>query len=321
MGNTTGKRLNKEFFLKDSFCKVNTEQYQLYEFKNETGSGEMCCYYVFDGIYMVYNDFHMKEISIDTQKYPAVIEINHCREGRIECEYGGKYLYLEEGDFVIASKDTVSKRESFPISHYHGISVIIDFESITEETFQIMRMFSISMEKLKERTCGGAKHFIMRGNDSIQHIFSELYTVHENAKLNYFKIKVIELLLFITTIDFDKNREEKQYFMRNQVKIVKKINEYLTENIDTHYTLEELAKKYNISLTVMKNCFKGIYGTSIYSYVRNLRIQKSAILLKETDLKIADIAGMVGYDNASKFSCAFKKIIGTTPLEYRKTTV
>lgn len=321
METTIGKRLNKEFFLKDSFCKENTEQYQLYELKNETGSGEMCCYYVFDGIYMVYNDFHMKEISIDTQKYPAVIEINHCREGRIECEYGGKYLYLEEGDFVIASKDTVSKRESFPISHYHGISVIIDFEGITEETFQIMRMFSISMEKLKERTCGGEKHFIMRRNDSIQHIFSELYIVHENAKLNYFKIKVIELLLFITTIDFDKSREEKQYFMRNQVEIVKRINEYITGNIDTHYTLEELAKKYNISLTVMKNCFKGIYGTSIYSYVRNLRIQKSAILLKETDLKIADIAGMVGYDNASKFSCAFKKIIGTTPLEYRKTTV
>ncbi len=71
----------------------------------------------------------------------------------------------------------------------------------------------------------------------------------------------------------------------------------------------------------MKNCFKGIYGTSIYSYVRNLRIQKSAMLLRETNLKIAEIAGMVGYDNASKFSCAFKEILGVTPLEYRKTTV
>lgn len=321
MRNIDGRKIKGDFFLKDSYCIEKSGTNQVYKIENETGSGKMSRYFVFDGIYIVYNDFHMKEFPIEPHKYPSIIEINHCREGRIQCEYGGRYIYLEEGDFAIASKDTACTSECFPISHYHGISVIVDFEGITEETHQIMNMFSINIEELKKRTCGGSKYFIMRGNDSIQHIFSELYVVHDDVKLNYFKIKVIELLLFITTVDFDKNSEKKQYFMRNQVEIVKKINGYLTDNIDTHYTLEELAKKYNISLTVMKNCFKGIYGASIYSYVRNLRIQKSAMILRETNLKITEIAGMVGYDNASKFSCAFKKIIGVTPLEYRKTTV
>ncbi len=122
-----------------------SETYQVYKIENETGSGKMSRYFVFDGIYIVY-----------------------------------------------------------------------------EETHQIMNMFSINIEELKKRACGGSKYFIMRGNDSIQHIFSELYVVHDDVKLNYFKIRVIELLLFITTVDFDKNSEKKQYFMKNQVEIVKK---------------------------------------------------------------------------------------------------
>lgn len=313
--------LDKDFFIDESSCIENLEKHKTYEVKDETGSGKMSCFSVFDGIYVIYNDFHMKNLPINVQKYPSIVEINHCSEGRIECEYGGKYVYLEKGDFVIASKETVCTSECSPISHYHGISVIIDFDRITENTLKIMELFSVNIEYLKDKTCGENKYFIMRGNDSIQHIFSELYVVHDNIKFEYLKIKAIELLLFITAIDFNQANDKKIYFSKNQVDTVKAINEYLVNNIDKHFTLEELSQKYNISLTIMKKCFKEIYGTPIYTYMRNLRIQKSAKLLKVTNLKISDIAGIVGYENPSKFSCAFNKIIGKTPLEYRKTNV
>lgn len=62
-----------------------------------------------------------------------------------------------------------------------------------------------------------------------------------------------------------------------------------------------------------EECF--VYGSSIYAYIRNYRINKVAILLKERKYSIAFIAGDVGYESPSKFSVAFKK----TPLDYRKT--
>lgn len=314
-------KINKDsFFEKSSWMKRN-DKCQIYDFENETGTGKMSWNFVFDGIYVIYNDFNMKEMSMDVGKQPSIIEINHCREGIIECEYAGRCIYLQEGDFVIASKDTICTSQALPTSHYHGISVVIDFEAITDDTSKILNMFSINIDELRKRTCGGSKCFVIRGNDSIQHIFSELYVVHDDVKYEYLKIKVIELLLFITTIEMDKECEKQQYFIRSQVEIVKEINDFLIENIDKHFTLEELASKYKISLTVMKKCFKGIYGIPIYTYVRNIKIQRAAKMLKETNLKISDIAGMVGYENPSKFSYAFSKIMGKKPLEYRKTNI
>ncbi|MDN5342706.1 MAG: hypothetical protein PWP28_1581, partial [Oceanotoga sp.] len=106
---------------------------------------------------------------------------------------------------------------------------------------------------------------------------------------------------------------------RSQVEKVKSIEKFITEDIEKHYTLDFLAKRFDISLTSMKNCFKAIYGNSIYSYIRVYRINQAAIMLRHTKKSIAFIAGDVGYESPSKFSVAFKDIMGKTPLEYRKS--
>ena len=47
----------------------------------------------------------------------------------------------------------------------------------------------------------------------------------------------------------------------------------------------------------------------------------AALLKSDKNLKIAEIAGLVGYDSPSKFSSAFHQTMGKTPLEYRKSFV
>ena len=79
--------------------------------------------------------------------------------------------------------------------------------------------------------------------------------------------------------------------------------------------------KFDISTSALKQCFKGVYGTAIYTYMRNYRMDLAASLLTQTDEPITVIAGKVGYTNTSKFSEAFKKIKGKTPLEYRKIKI
>ena len=71
----------------------------------------------------------------------------------------------------------------------------------------------------------------------------------------------------------------------------------------------------------MKLCFKGVYGTSIYSYMRTYRMNKAAIMLKQTKENISEIAHKVGYNNSSKFASAFKTVIGKSPKEYRNSIV
>ena len=80
------------------------------------------------------------------------------------------------------------------------------------------------------------------------------------------------------------------------------------------------AERFQISLTGMKNCFKEVYGDSMYSYLRRYRMNIAATMLRQDSKKgIAEIAGAVGYESPSKFATAFRQVMGQTPMEYRKS--
>ena len=85
-----------------------------------------------------------------------------------------------------------------------------------------------------------------------------------------------------------------------------------------NHTLEELSDRFEIPLTGMKNCFRSVYDTSIKAWLTDYRMNQAAELLRtDRGKSVAEIAGMVGYDSASKFAIAFRKIMGMSPLEYR----
>lgn len=84
-------------------------------------------------------------------------------------------------------------------------------------------------------------------------------------------------------------------------------------------TLEALSRQYQIPLTTMKACFKSVYGSPVNTYMRALRMDRAALLLrKEPEASVTEIAGAVGYDSSSKFAAAFRAAKGQTPLEYRR---
>jgi AraC-like DNA-binding protein len=107
-------------------------------------------------------------------------------------------------------------------------------------------------------------------------------------------------------------------FRKTQVDTIKAIERFMTARPENHYTQEELSARFKISLTSMKRCFKGVYGSSIYTYMRTWRMNAAAVMLRETNESVITIAGELGYDNASKFSSAFQDVMGKTPSEYRK---
>ena len=111
---------------------------------------------------------------------------------------------------------------------------------------------------------------------------------------------------------------ERPYFVKQQVEIVKEIRDFITASPEQHYTMEELSKRFETPVSSLKRCFKGVYGTAIYSFMRSYRMDMAGHLLAETGETVATIAAKVGYTNCSKFSEAFKEATGMTPIDYRK---
>ncbi len=105
---------------------------------------------------------------------------------------------------------------------------------------------------------------------------------------------------------------------REQIEIIRQIHKRLIEHMDQRFTIEALAKEYLMNPTTLKAVFKSVYGTSIAAHVKEHRMARSAMLLRETDLSVAEIASRVGYDSQSKFTAAFKAAYQSLPTEYRK---
>lgn len=298
------------------------ESFSIYRSQDSTGDCEVTVYPVFSGIELVYYDVHMQSCDINLAKGREMLIITHCQEGRIEFEYkNGEYLYLASGDLSI-QKNTENIRHRYcPLSHYHGVSVAIDMNRVPRCFSCILDDVFVSPEELEMKFCSEKPYSIMRENISIEHIFSELYSVPENIRKGYHKVKVLELLLFLSGLEYKGESEERRYFSRSQVTAAKEAKKYLLAHLDEHITITELADMLGISSTSLKICFKGVYGDTINGYITNCKMQKAASLLKNTDKSVLEIAGIVGYNNCSKFASAFRRVMNKSPNEYRKSLV
>ena len=288
-----------------------------FHLENESGVGDITRYPVFPGVELVYNDMHMAYCNKNQKPARHVMEINYCKEGRCECLFGeNQYSYMAAGDLSLCSLQNSSHQSEFPTAHYHGITVTIDFSGITEEMERVLALLDVDLKRIRQLS--KEREFLMiRANETIQHIFTELYTIPENIRHGYIRVKVLELLLVLTELNFEEDSSEIR-FTQAQIEVMKQIHAFLAEHFNEHYTIEELAERFEISPTVMKKCFKGVYGDSIYSYRKRYRLQVAERLLKESKLTVGEIAAQIGYLNPNKFTSAFCAEYGVSPTEYRR---
>jgi AraC-like DNA-binding protein len=301
-----------EVISRDEHCVV-------YRLTDKTGEAFMTSYTVFPGIELIYNDVHLQHFRVDATPPENMFEINHCHEGRVECEVkSGEYLYVSKGDLAINLKANTSPQSNFPLSHYHGITISIDMDKTNDNISCLLEDVIIDLRELKQKLCDTRSFVVMRENESFEHIFSELYHVPDKIKLGYFRIKVLEVLLFLSGMNPEEIQQNKKYYEKKQVDTIKEIKEYITSNLSRKVTIAQISELFHMPSTSMKLCFKEVYGDSIYSFIKKYKMQQAAILLKESTESVTEIACRLGYDNASKFSEAFRKEFGMSPSVYRK---
>ena len=282
------------------------------------GEAARTAYPVFPGIEIAYHDVHAASAATQRTCAAGCLEIHHCREGRIAYPYGDACFFLAPGDLAIVQRAAEAVPVRFPTGHYHGITVTIDPARAPDCLSCFLEDVEVRPSALIEKFCADGACFVTRSSPGVAHIFSELYSVPEGIRKGYFKVKILELLLYLDALELGSGTE-KPYFYRSQVETVKAIRSYLAEHLEQHITLEALSRQYQIPLTTMKACFKSVYGSPVNTYMRALRMDRAVLLLrKEPETSVTEIAGTVGYDSASKFAAAFRAVKGQTPLEYRR---
>ncbi|MBQ1465024.1 MAG: helix-turn-helix transcriptional regulator [Ruminococcus sp.] len=290
---------------------------------NEAGEGIMTVYDVLDGVYIMYNNFHMESCRSDFVPGDNVLCIDHCREGRIETGVSDNACCcLSAGELRIDNGMHNHGLSRFPLNHYYGLSIAFELDKAQAALDSFIREFRVKLSDISRKYCAEKTSYVISSSPEITHIFSELYNVPSKIKRDYCRIKVLELLLYLDALEIDRYKTEKPYFYKGQIEKIHAIHELMVSDLTRSYTIEELSRKFDIAPTSLKKCFSSVYGSPIFSYMKNYRLDRAASLLKtEPSMKVADIAMAVGYESASKFSMAFRKEMGRNPLDYRKYAI
>lgn len=101
-------------------------------------------------------------------------------------------------------------------------------------------------------------------------------------------------------------------------KLVYPIGKYVVVHVDEKLTLESVAKGVFLNKSYVSHIFKKITGMSFIDYLVEVKVDRAKILLRDSNIRIYDIAASIGYSNPEYFTKNFKKKIGMSPSAYRQ---
>ena len=107
--------------------------------------------------------------------------------------------------------------------------------------------------------------------------------------------------------------EVKGYDEELMERIMKVVNENLS---DSDFNVEKMCDEVGVSRTQLHRKLKEMTGVPTSEFLRNIRLNEAARLIRERKINITQVSYMVGFANNSHFSTAFKKYFGMSPSEY-----
>lgn len=143
------------------------------------------------------------------------------------------------------------------------------------------------------------------------------YNLNSNLRELYFKAKVYELLSLYFNRGEDVNTEQCPFLTdESNVLKIKRAKDIIISRISEPPSLAELAQEIDLSLKKLKEGFKQIYGTTVYGFLFDYKMELARKLLETGTHNVNEVGLKVGYSTASHFIAAFKKQYGTTPKKY-----
>lgn len=99
---------------------------------------------------------------------------------------------------------------------------------------------------------------------------------------------------------------------------IREMLEYISKNLTDELTVEKIAASVNVSPSTCLRCFHQLMNTTPIQYVKNLRLDKAAEMLKTTGKTVKETALECGFNDVSYFTKSFRERMGITPREYQR---
>lgn len=279
--------------------------------QNETGSGEVSLYGLFDGIALARNDMHLRSFPFSDPDGCGLIEISHCIAGCYQCSIDGQRVSVSRGDLCLNSFSVTPEDSHCPTSRYSGLSLYIDPESLRRTLGELLCDIGVDLQVI-DNLARGEPCFIFRASPDAEAILASLYAACEARSAPRMRLRTLELLLFLSETGAERENAESA-----ELSLMRELRDYIVSDIRRHHTIAELSRLFGLSATVLKESFRRAYGSPPYAYLRARRLELARALL-DCGASVAEAADSAGWQNPNKFSEAFRTAYGMTPSQYKK---
>ncbi|MFD0793841.1 helix-turn-helix transcriptional regulator [Mucilaginibacter litoreus] len=141
----------------------------------------------------------------------------------------------------------------------------------------------------------------------------------DQTKPIYIRRILIEAkILEILSIQLHQSEQQKvvEAFSREDINRLEEAKQIISSNLQNPCSLMELARRTGLNDFKLKKGFKSLFGTTVFGYVTNLRME-SAYHQLQNGRNVGEVAEMVGYKNAHHFTVAFKRKFGFLPSQVK----
>jgi AraC family transcriptional regulator, arabinose operon regulatory protein len=150
------------------------------------------------------------------------------------------------------------------------------------------------------------------------HLFEEIYATLKNGySKNNLEYSISSLFHFLGSLKFLGAYRESLSTKQNERDVPGEAIHYMRENIHKRLTLKDISEYVGLSSSHFTTLFQKSTGYSPISYLLQLKIQQACHYLDFSDMRITQIALMIGFDDPFYFSRIFTKTMGNSPSEYR----
>lgn len=214
---------------------------------------------------------------------------------------------IKEGTSVCPISLNASTAECLAVSmtekHFCSFLETINWDK--KEAFSVMQA---------SRTTNGLAEQCLSTSPEILNAIRAICTCDRKGSFKrlYMEAKVTELLL-LQLEQYQKSATLGVKFSKTDIEKMYEARSLIIKNLTTPCSLIDLAKRVGTNEFKLKKQFKALFGTTVFGYLNEIKMNKAKQILQEGNLNVTEVAEQLGYKTSSHFVTAFKRYFGYSP--------
>jgi AraC family transcriptional regulator, transcriptional activator of the genes for pyochelin and ferripyochelin receptors len=138
-----------------------------------------------------------------------------------------------------------------------------------------------------------------------------------NTKRMYLESKILELLALMTAQEEERFAPTMTPPSFDEVDRIYAARNLLIERLQHPPSLLELARLVGLNDNALKRGFRQVFDTTVFGFLHHHRLEQAQQFLASGELRVTEVAALVGFESRSHFSSAFRKKFGINPKDYQ----